>query len=358
MRTPLNVLVGAALAVPAVLGPPSAAHAADCAATTDRWSAPVLTRAEFRPTAINNAGQIVGYKGGPGYGQHGVVYKDGGLTDLPALFGGSDGKATDIDDQGRITGSSKNLGGRTHAVVWKDGKVTELGGFFGPESIGNAISNGQIAATADADDGTADAYARKRAIRFGLNGTQIDLDADQGSTTVGINRVGEITGTQNLSKAVVESPYDRVQRAFITHGDSAFDLGTLGGSWSEAVALNDDGHVIGYSAAGPQGANGAAFYWSVETRMKRLADFGGEAKPAAINNAGDIAGQLACPQGTQTDLSQAAVWSDEGAAAAFLPRPSVEGRTFAVDINDNGDVLGYVQAPITNNIQVILWKKA
>ncbi|MFI6515828.1 hypothetical protein ACIBF1_09735 [Spirillospora sp. NPDC050679] len=350
-------LLGAAAALPLLTTPAQAA--AVCGATTTKWAAPVVVANSFHATAINDGGQIVGYQGAPGYGQQAVLWQAGSLTKLPALFGGKDGKATDIDDQGRATGTSKNILGRTHAVTWQNGKVKELGPLTSPESRAAAISNGQVAGAVDANDGSEDSYARQRAVRWSLNGTRVDqYAAQQGSVAVDINAAGRIVGTQNVSKAIVESPFDREHQAFITSGDTTRTIGTLGGSWSEAVAVSDDDGVIGFSALGPQGANGAPFFWSVETGMKRLAELGGEGRPVAVNSQGTIAGQHACPNEYGTNgLAQASVWENPDAEPQHLPRPEGDLTAKAIAMNDNGDIVGEIEYPVDSRYEVVVWKK-
>ncbi|MGI5163771.1 hypothetical protein ACQEU3_05380 [Spirillospora sp. CA-253888] len=350
-------LLGAAAALPLLTAPAQAA--AVCGATTTKWDAPTVVANSFHATSINDSGQIVGYQGAPGYGQQAVLWQSGSLTKLPALFGGKDGKATDIDDQGRITGTSKNILGRTHAVTWQNGKIKELGPLTSPESRAAAISNGQVAGTADANDGSEDSYARQRAVRWSANGTRIDQHAaQQGSVAVDINASGRIAGTQNVSKAIVEAPFDRKHQAFLTRGDTTFALGTLGGSWSEAVSVNDLNDVVGTSALGPQGANPAPFVWTERAPMKRLAELGGEGKPVAINDQGTIAGQLACANEYGThDLAYATVWENADAEPQRLPKPEGDVTTKAIAMTDNGDILGEVEYPAGAGYEVVVWKK-
>ncbi|MFC9973173.1 hypothetical protein ACFVH6_20010 [Spirillospora sp. NPDC127200] len=350
-------LLGAAAALPLLTTPAQAAAA--CGATTTKWAAPVVVANSFHATSINDSGQIVGHLGSAGHNQQAVLWQAGSLTKLPALFGGKDGKATDIDDQGRITGTSKNILGRTHAVTWQNGKIKELGPLTSPESRAAAISNGQVAGTADADDGSEDSYARQRAVRWSLNGTRIDLHAaQQGSVAVDINAAGRIAGTQNVSRAIVESPFDREHQAFITNGDSTRTIGTLGGTWSEAVALSDDDQVVGMSALGPGGSSAAPFSWTVETGMKRLAELGGEGRPVAVNKQGTIAGQLACANEYGThDLAYASVWENADAEPLRLPKPEGNLSTKAIAMNDNGDIVGEIGYPAGAGFEVVVWKK-
>ena len=71
---------------------------------------------------------------------------------------------------------------------------------------------------------------------------------------------------------------------------AAVDLGTLGGATSSAVAVNNDGQVVGNSAIAGDTAT-HAFSWTEETGMVDLGTLGGTFSEArAVNNEGDVVG--------------------------------------------------------------------
>jgi probable HAF family extracellular repeat protein len=110
------------------------------------------------------------------------------------------------------------------------------------------------------------------------------------------------------------------------------DLGTLGGTMSEAAGINDLGQVVGQASL----ANGYshAFLWS-SGHMTDLGTLGGGFSQAdAINNAGQIVGGAY----TATWQWHAFVYS-AGHMTDITPRGAWLGEATA--INNSGDVAGY-----------------
>jgi probable HAF family extracellular repeat protein len=185
--------------------------------------------------------------------------------------------------------------------------------------------------------------------------TITDLGSLGGGVTHGlaINASGQVTG-DSVSSQLVQIPcpvqqYGGAKKCF-THPDDAFewsngamtDLGTLGGNFSQGVAINGSGEVVGLSAAKNSGP-GSAFL-SNGHGMHQLS---APAVAYGINDSGQIVGQC---RNTQLLQSYACVVSSNGAITA-LPEsnPSIEcleintipGITpAAVAINNNGQILG------------------
>jgi probable HAF family extracellular repeat protein len=89
------------------------------------------------------------------------------------------------------------------------------------------------------------------------------------------------------------------------------DLGSLGGDYSEAYAVNDFGHVVGDSCLDPACNRMHPFIWSKSTGMQDLGTLPGGntyATASGINLWGQVAGSSAFAQGLPGD-THAFVWS-------------------------------------------------
>jgi probable HAF family extracellular repeat protein len=84
------------------------------------------------------------------------------------------------------------------------------------------------------------------------------------------------------------------------------DLGTLGGSFSVATAVNNRGEVVGYSAV-PGDASYHAFVWTAASGMVDLGTLGGDLSVArGVNDNGRIVGYATTSGNVAT---RAAMWS-------------------------------------------------
>ena len=91
-----------------------------------------------------------------------------------------------------------------------------------------------------------------------------------------INNLGQIAGSTQ--------PAGSYTRAAVWDGERIIDLGTLGGQYSYALALNDLMHVVGASERAPGGDRiFYGFYWR-DGQMIDLQGWGG----TALNNCGDF----------------------------------------------------------------------
>jgi probable HAF family extracellular repeat protein len=185
--------------------------------------------------------------------------------------------------------------------------------------------------------------------------TITDLGSLGGGVTRGlaINASGQVTG-DSVSSTQVQVPcppqkYGQPKKCF-TNPDDAFewsngtmtDLGSLGGNFSQGVAINGSGEVVGTSSGKGPGFGGA--FLSNGHGMHQLSP---PAVAYGINDSGQVVGQC---RDTQLLQSYACVVSSNGAITA-LPEsdPNIEclyintippAIPAAVAINNNGQVLG------------------
>jgi probable HAF family extracellular repeat protein len=113
------------------------------------------------------------------------------------------------------------------------------------------------------------------------------------------------------------------------------DLGTLGGSYSFATAINASGQVAGYAYPAGNGAN----YATVWNGTVATALTSGNA--TGINSSGQVTG----------NLNAAVVWN--GATPTYLQ--SIGGSTFAMGINDSGQVAGYSYTASNAELHATVW---
>jgi len=227
-----------------------------------------------------------------GFGTHltclPFVWQDGVMTALPTL-GGNNGIANQINNRGKVAGAAESttqlppcLQGLATPVVWEKGVIQELPMFPGDlAGVARAINDkGQAAGfTAGCRDGHALLWQ---------NGTATDL-GNLGGTFSGaeaINNQGKVVGFSHL-------PGDTTSHAFLWQDGVITDLGKLPGDiFSVALGINNEGQVVGDSF----GARGERpFLWEngVMTDLNALI-------PAAsslilidangINSRGEIAG--------------------------------------------------------------------
>lgn len=124
-------------------------------------------------------------------------------------------------------------------------------------------------------------------------------------------------------------------RAHLWQDGVLTDLGTLGGSLSDAYAINTSCQVVGFSRT-PTG-DSHAFIWDAATGMRDLGTLGGRWSSASdINDAGQVVGGAANAAGTKRAiLWQAGRMYDLGVPGGYV---SSEAR----GVNAAGQVTGYV----------------
>jgi probable HAF family extracellular repeat protein len=229
-------------------------------------------------TAINNAGQVVGYSEiEGGLAMHAFLWTSGkGMEDLGTL-GGDYSSARLIDDNGRVIGVSWDAGGATRMFLWtRDRGMQDLGATLGVAGVIDINNAGQMAGTASFDgEDHAFLWTPGEGIR--------DLGTLGGERTAAsaLNEAGWVVGYTNTIAAT---------RPFLwTPRDGMRDLGASGGILpSGATDVNDLGQVVGYITTPPSKRH--AFLWTETDGLEDLYPMTGMASAAAINNRGEVVG--------------------------------------------------------------------
>ncbi len=189
-------------------------------------------------------------------------------------FGGRSADVTGINNQGQLVGYVLYEGGKSRAYM-RDGTFHDLG-----TGRANAINDaGLVVGLGGADESGSAAFG------FTWDGTRNDVSIGY---LHDVNCAGEMVG-----QAIPAF------HAFLGTSTGTTDLGTLGGSDSSALAMNDAGAVVGVSSLGtyPEGLGG--FYWKNEG-MKDIGSFGGSITMALdINNHDLVVGWSDSPIDTQ-----------------------------------------------------------
>jgi probable HAF family extracellular repeat protein len=165
-----------------------------------------------------------------------------------------------------------------------------------------------------------------------LGGTQ--------SEAFGVNNLGQVVGW-----AFVPS---EVEHAFLwTKAGGMRDLGTLGGATSRAYAINDNGQVVGSSATATGDIH--AFLWTAVDGMQDIGTLGGIRSQAfAINQNGVIAGAAFFNGGSEN----AVIW-----AGGVIETLGPFGR--GVSINNALQVVGWTSRYNgTQTVMALLWTKS
>lgn len=161
------------------------------------------------------------------------------------------------------------------------------------------------------------------------------------TVTVAINATGEVTGYSYLSKEIqIPCPpqqyggskkcFENLYHAFLWSNGTMTDLGTLGGDFSEGLAINSSGEVVGWAQTKAGGSD--PFLWNGRT-MTDLTSLG-VLHAYGINDSGQIAGTC----GPSTGPTSPCVVSN--GKVTDLPNPPNFDCGVAVAINHNGQVLG------------------
>jgi probable HAF family extracellular repeat protein len=156
------------------------------------------------------------------------------IAALPTL-GGPVVVVNSLSPNGLLTGYSQTANNDTHAFLFSSGVMTDLTPMNAFSQGISVNSSGQVAGDMFSEE------FQIHAFQFS-NGTVTDLGTLGGSFSLAaaINESGQVVGSSMTLD-------DFTFQAFLSHEGSMISLGTLGGSSSTAHAINASGQVVGES---------------------------------------------------------------------------------------------------------------
>lgn len=282
--------------------------------------------------ALNNAGEVALSVGADG-GAQGYAGTADTLTALSALPKHHASLVYGLSDAGLAAGASFNIPGHARAFIW-DGATHKIGSLPGyPYSEARGInSGGDIAGFSET--GHADrrrawvtrAFLRRPAEALTDLGTLGGLY----SAAYAVNSLGTVVGKADTEEV-------GATHAFAWADGRMADLGTLGGANSVAYAVSDTGAIAGASDVDDAGTRHAFLY--AGGQMQDLVPLPGMTISAAY--ALNAAGQVAGTSQTST-LKRATLWQNSQPTDLNTLLPSNSGWTLteARAINDHGQIAG------------------
>ena len=270
-------------------------------------------------TGINSTGELVGYVTPSTGNDNAFLYNNGAMTDLN-ITGASNSYATAINSLGQIVVAEEpgSPGSPYYNYIYNSGSLSEASGPLRSDNINGLNSSGQVVGQ------TSSAYAY-----IYQNGTLQNI-APYNSSAAAINATGEVVGSyysnvnnvgtnhaflyangvfQSLFPNTVNSTASGINSsgqvvgystdsagntyAFLYNNGSVTNLGTLGGTYSEAYGINSLGQIVGQST--DSAGNTYGFLYSNGV-MQNLNSLIGSASfeykltdPVGINKNGQIA---------------------------------------------------------------------
>jgi probable HAF family extracellular repeat protein len=211
-------------------------------------------------------------------------------------------------------------------------------------------SNDEGVAAAVNNSGTAVGYVYDSAgtyhpILWAPGGTAVRLGTDacpgrHPTAALGVNDAGQVVGM-----GFCDGDQDYTNMAVLwTAAGTHQPLGTMYDIFGESVAtgINNNGHVVGWSASAPHRGFPGAFRWTAATGMQPLewlvSYYESESGAYAVNDAGTVVGYSEIEYGEFEYRTVAVLWSAGGGIRAVAGYGSV-----AHDINEQGEVVGVME---------------
>jgi len=243
-------------------------------------------------------------------------------------LGGAVSQAKAVNRAGQVVGTSRDGLGRTRAFLWQENVgIVDLKPLTGVNTSANDVNeNGEITGGGDTGFGDFHAYLLSE-------GTSFDLGTLGGneSEALAVNRRGQVAGHSRIGGAVVKHAF------LIPDPGRMVDLGSLGGGGAMSIAhdVNDAGAVVGLAET--RTGQPHAFLWTAVDGLRDLGALGAAPSMAlGLNNRAEVVG----------GSGHAFLWTER---AGIVDLGTLGGRTScANDINDLGCIVGVSQTDRTD----------
>jgi len=274
----------------------------------------------------------------------GMVNMDPPLTGASGAFG--------VSPSGTYVVGQSFFSGAPQAFVYNttDTSVTNPGALSYPNSSAEGVNNSGTVVGFAYNAIISDQFGSGVAFKWTSGGGIVSLGTLGGaySSAIAINNNGDIAGTSNTVSGD--------QHAFIIpNGGSMTDIGTLGGSVAVPKVITDSGVVLGYSDTATAGIT-HAFMWTSGGGMVDLGNLGGTFSGAyGMDAAGDIIGDAYDSSGNDRAfiiLHGTSTMLDLNS----LLDPADSGYTIedALAITSTGEILAYGSNPLGQNDPFLL----
>jgi probable HAF family extracellular repeat protein len=285
----------------------------------------VVGQPPAQPYLIRNNGLISGAATAPDGAMHAVLWFEGAKFDIGTSgLGGPNNAAFGVNHFGQTVGQAEtstanaedfcgfNAYGFSSSTaclpfLWQDGVMSKLATLGGENGFANMINNrGQVAGLAETawKDPAAGCPVHRFAPVLWINGKVYQLPTfpgDADGVAAFINDKGQAVGASGSCSPFNPNTglYLTENHAMIWENGKGTDLGNLGpngvpGAGNHACAINNRGEAVGHVTSK---ASTVAFLWTREKGMKGLGTLAGDFASFAlgVNDEGQVVGQSVGP---------------------------------------------------------------